>query len=223
MLLWSQSFFSASSTCFVNVRNGIYALARNYSAADSIRQLLKTKGFPVAGIDKYAADAKRWLQTHTPSAVVVGSELIDATGLEMMRIVREKHPKARRVLYVCETDLDYAKAVLDEGVHGLLSPDALVDDLIACMKTVMAGGHYVFGRHREALERRFGTRAFLSDREMEILELVKQGLTSRRVADRLHISIHTVGNHRCNMMRKLGLQGPKALENYVIKQRLPKR
>lgn len=57
----------------------------------------------------------------------------------------------------------------------------------------------------------------LSEREIEILELLAEGLSSPQIADRLFLSVHTVRTHRKNIIKKLGLAGGYELLLYAVK------
>ena len=63
------------------------------------------------------------------------------------------------------------------------------------------------------------TKGVLTKRQIEILELIAQGKTSREIADLLFIGIHTVDTHRKNMVRILGLQGKGELLRYALEKK----
>lgn len=194
-------------------------IGRNLAAADSLRYVLEHEGYVVAGISKCAIGTLDRVKENPPAVLVIGSELDNMTALEIIRIMNRQHPAVRRIVFVREAEAEYAKAALDEGVEGLLSPDCLVKDILECAATVCGGGHYVYGPHRRNIMSKLGPCAMLSNREWQIFGLVGQGATSQQIADDLFISINTVIRHRANMADKLGLTGPNALALYAAQHR----
>ena len=201
----------------------IFLLGRNLSAADCIRRILEYEGYLVAGIGKHGSEVLKLVDAEPPDILMVGSELEDAAGLSVMRMVGRQHPDTKRILFVCEADTELAREALDEGVNGLLSPDGLMPDLLECVAAVYAGKDYIYGPHRAALTKRFGPQMWLTPGERKVFDLVGDGLTSPQIADRLFISKNTVNHHRANMAAKLGLSGPNALALYAARYHNGKR
>ena len=74
------------------------------------------------------------------------------------------------------------------------------------------------------LRQRFGIdtatgHLILSPREQQVLEKVVEGLSSKQIGEQLDVSLHTVDNHRRNIIQKLGLSGRNALERYVLRKK----
>ena len=121
-----------------------FLVGRNLGAADSIRYILEHEGYTVAGIGKHAAEVLPRIEAKPPDILMVGSELDDATGLELMRKVGRQHPDTKRILFVREADTELAKEALEDGVNGLLSPDGLMTDLLEFVAAVYAGKDYIY-------------------------------------------------------------------------------
>ncbi|MEP3389292.1 MAG: response regulator transcription factor, partial [Reichenbachiella sp.] len=101
------------------------------------------------------------------------------------------------------------------GAFGYLIKNADENELIAAIEAVALGKKYF---NSEISELMIGNMALegeshkkLSDREMEVLELVSEGRTTKEIADQLFVSARTVDTHRVNMMKKLSVQNTAEL------------
>jgi len=140
-------------------------------------------------------------------------------------IVRE--PKLRRVVAIAETsDADVISALYQAGAFGLLHRTSSGKDLVDAILTVMRSSHYIPPNLSPALMerlRRFKSnpngRAFesLSRRELEVLRLLANGLTSRAIAEVLGISIKTAETHRSHIMSKLDFGSIAELTRYALR------
>ena len=180
----------------------------------------------VAGTAGSTSEALALVEAATPDIVVSDLTLPDQSGLELIKNLKALHP-ALPVLVVSMHDEDiYAERVLGAGGRGYLMKDSAVENISTAIRTVLAGGVYVSpaatarfletmtGSHEERytlpLQR-------LSDREIEVFELIGHGKNSHEIADQLRIATRTVDTHRRHIREKLRLSDSNAVLAYAIK------
>jgi len=161
-----------------------------------------------------------------PDIVVSDLTLPDQSGLELIKDLKVRQPHLP-VLVVSMHDEDiYAERVLRAGGRGYLMKDSAVGNISAAIRTVLDGGVYVSrtttNRFLETMSGNSSEKfAFplqrLSDREVEVFELIGQGKNGHEIAAQLHISTRTVDTHRRHIREKLRLADSSALLAYAIK------
>jgi two-component system NarL family response regulator len=153
------------------------------------------------------------------------------SGLEVVEKIRAVAPEARVVLLTASESEEDLLTALKTGARGYVVKDTpfprLIDSITAvaeggaALSPVMAGKlfdvcHQLL-RHQELLQARKPT---LTGREIEVLQLVAQGMTSREIGNTLYISENTVKNHIRNILDKLGLHSRNEAVLYAIRENL---
>ncbi|MCA9495017.1 MAG: response regulator transcription factor [Myxococcales bacterium] len=157
--------------------------------------------------------------------VIVDLSLPDGHGLSLIPQIVAHHPDVRILVLSMHDELVFADRCLQAGAHGYVSkvepPSAILDALRRIWSGKLAVGERVV---ELALERLAGPRADrprrLSNREEEVFDLMGQGLTTRAIADRLHISVKTVETHLARLREKLGANNKTELSRMAYARRL---
>ncbi len=119
----------------------------------------------------------------------------------------------------------YAERVLKAGAHGYFTKEEGAEKAVGAIRQVLQGRAYLTGRLAErmletmtgfAKSKNAGTVESLSDRELEVLELIGRGLGSAEIAHRLKLSVKTIESHRENIKTKLGLRRATELVQYAF-------
>ncbi len=192
---------------------------------------LSAAGFEVVGEGTTAPDAVQQAKELQPDIVLLDILMPGGSGLEVIGDILLVSPSSKVLLLTAsESEADLLAGV-KAGARGYLTKDIPVPELIAAIDAVAAGGaalsptmagklidvaHQLFG-HRELLALRQPT---LTGREIEVLELVAQGNTSRQIAELLFISQNTVKNHIRNILDKLGLHSRNEAVLYAAREDL---
>lgn len=143
-----------------------------------------------------------------PAVVLVDYRLPDGTGAELAQQLRADQPEAAIVMITASADRRVLGQALEAGCIGFVSKNADRADLTDAIRAAATGESYFTRdvlKHLVHLHRyeQLDTEE-LSDREVEVLQLVADGLTARAIADQLYLSEHTVKNHIRHAMAKLG-------------------
>jgi DNA-binding NarL/FixJ family response regulator len=141
--------------------------------------------------------------------------------------VMRKLPSLRIIGIVHECDVNQVKRLIKLGIHGHLMNDCDKDEIIDSVKSCAKGDKFFCGQVLDKLNWSEGQESShgcdpinISERELEVLQLIAEGLTTKQIADKLHLSFHTVMTHRKNMMAKLGLNNTAGLIVYAVKENL---
>jgi DNA-binding NarL/FixJ family response regulator len=141
--------------------------------------------------------------------VILDLSLPDGHGLSLIPQLLALHPVARILVLSMHDELVFADRCLQAGAHGYVSKSAAPEAILEGLRRIWQGRLAVGERVVDlALERMASGRAAaaprLSNREEEVLDLLGQGLSTRAIAERLHVSVKTVETHVARLREKLG-------------------
>jgi DNA-binding NarL/FixJ family response regulator len=178
------------------------------------------------------SEAKRQLDLHRPDLMVVDITLPDGSGVDLVKQVRSTHPELKILVSSVHDDVLYAERCLKAGALGYINKREAADEIIAAIRRVLSGRVYVSPEISERLLNRVARGASeptgsavesLSDRELEVFELIGKGATTGEVAEKLHLSTKTIETHRENIKAKLALKSGaelvRAAVTWVIENR----
>ena len=139
---------------------------------------------------------------YQPDVSLMDMRMPGTSGYEAVSKIRKDFPDARIVaISTYGGDEDIRRAFL-AGVRAYLTKDVLQDELIHAIRTVHARGEYLSDAVAAVLAA-WSPRTELSARELEVLDLIVQGLSNKQIAFSLNIAQHTVKNHVKNILSKL--------------------
>jgi DNA-binding NarL/FixJ family response regulator len=169
---------------------------------DGLAVLLERRGFSVLGCATTAADGEEVIAERHPDVAVVGVDLPDERGTELVRRLNGQTNGTKFVIYTGLSDPDLLGAAFRSGARGLVAKPAGLSVLVDALREVWRGGRYFDPRFSKSGDGNGGTKA-LSEREAEILAMLARGLTGEEIAQRLVLSPETVRTHVRNAMGKL--------------------
>jgi DNA-binding NarL/FixJ family response regulator len=169
---------------------------------DGLAVLLERRGFEVLGCATTGARGEEVIREQRPDLAVVGVDLPDERGTELVRRISGNGVDSKCVIYTGLTDPNLLEAAYRAGARGLVAKPAGLPVLVEALREVWRGGRYFDPSFRQGNDSE-GVKA-LSSRESEILGLLAEGLTGEQIAKRLVLSPETVRTHVRNAMEKLG-------------------
>lgn len=173
-----------------------------------------------------AKEAMKGIQKEKPELILVDISLEETSGLELTKSILIKYPKMLILIISMYDESIYVERVLRAGARGYLSKREASNNIIVAIRQVLAGEIYVSKKWKEKLLNHYAdqgkttiTQLFetLSDRELEVLQLISQGHSTNGIAEILHISAKTVESHNANIKNKLDLKNSHELIRYAVK------
>ncbi|MCX5682235.1 MAG: response regulator transcription factor [Planctomycetota bacterium] len=168
-------------------------------------------------------EALKAISACVPDLAVVDLSLDGRSGLELIRDIKDRYPKVIVLVLSIHDEPGYAKRSLQAGARGYVMKHEATDNVILAIRRVLGGDIYLSDRLASKLLSAVaagGAEASpvegLSDREVEVLELIGKGVATREIAERLHVSVKTVEAHRANIKEKLRLEGATELAHYAF-------
>jgi DNA-binding NarL/FixJ family response regulator len=161
-----------------------------------------------------------------PDLVIVDLALPDVSGIELIRDLKSRHPHITILALSMHDEEIYAERALRAGASGYVMKGQPPQEVIAALRRVLGGGLYVSEAMAAAMVERTvrpgradapSPVASLTDRELEVLTLVGEGLAPREIAAKLHLSVHTVETHRSHIREKLDLPDAAALRRFAVR------
>lgn len=159
-----------------------------------------------------------------PDAAIVDLTLKGGGGLELIKQIRAQAPRLKLLVFTMRDEAIYAERALKAGADGYLTKEEGTEKAIQALRLLMAGKRYVSdGVAQKLMDNLVGKPVAsdrglesLTDRELEVLEALGNGLGSREIAEKLHLSIKTIESHREHMKAKLGLTRATELVSYAF-------
>ena len=182
--------------------------------------------FKVIGETSNGEDAVTFVKNKNPDIILMDINMSPINGFEATKLIRQISPSAKIIGVSMHSMPAYAKRMLHSGAMGYVTKNSTKEELIEAIIEVYNGQNYICSEvknilaHQELEENNRPDLNNLSRRELEIGELIKDGLSSREIADKLDISLKTVEVHRYNILKKLHLKNTAALVNFINSQGL---
>jgi DNA-binding NarL/FixJ family response regulator len=167
-------------------------------------------------------EATEMIKLKRPDIVLLDINLPDASGLDAVPLIRKFSPGTKIIGVSMFNQPAYAKKMLRLGAKGYVTKNSSHDEMLKAIEEVMKGGVYVCAEIKNILSDQLlvdeinePTVKDLSLREIEIVKLIKDGLSSKEISANLNISVRTVEVHRHNILRKLKLKNTPSLINFI--------
>ena len=204
------------------LRTGLIQLIRGQPDLDCI------------GVADNTADAKQLVEKSVPDLMILDLRLKSGDALDLIKTLRVEHPKIKVLVFSQYNELIFAERTLRAGALGYVMKENATEELLRAIQKILAGDIYVSERLaatfiRRSLERKPSVSGTgierLSDRELQVFQLIGASYSTREIADEFHLSVKTIETHRENIKSKLGLENATELnrfaEAWTVKNLLP--
>jgi Response regulator containing a CheY-like receiver domain and an HTH DNA-binding domain len=178
--------------------------------------------FLVIGETNNADEAVEIAKEKKPKIILMDINMTPVNGFEATKLVRKFSPGSKVIGISMHSMPAYARRMLQIGAMGYVTKNSSKDELLTAIAEVNSGKKYVCEEVKnilaqQELEEDGGQPDMnvLSRREIDIVQLIKEGLSSKEIAHKLDISLKTVEVHRYNILKKLNLKNTAALVNFI--------
>lgn len=168
--------------------------------------ILKSSGqVEILGTGGSSAEAIKLLSQNQPDILLCDYNLPDETGLALVQKVRRIYPAVKIIILSMHSEAYLVKEILKEGIQGYVLKKDTQEELLAALEAVNAGRMYFSNEINAILMKSLhdpGEEKLLTERELEILQLIALECNNKQISERLFISERTVETHRKNIFRK---------------------
>ncbi len=178
------------------------------------------EGMSVCATAETPAGALDQIKATNPAIAVVDLSLKEGSGLDLIKDIKIRFPNVAVLVLSMRDDSFYAERALRAGAMGYITKEEATDRIVAGIRRVLAGEVYLTDSlSAQLLGRMVDKNASLetspinelTDRELQVFELIGQGKTTREIAKNLNLSIKTVESHREHIKNKLNLSNATEL------------
>lgn len=197
---------------------------------DGIKLMLQ----PQAGIE-VVAEAENGdevidlLDEHPVDVVVMDINMPEMDGISTTKQVKEKYPPVKILALTMSSDDSHIRQMVQAGASGYIMKSAGRDELKMAIQDVMKGKHYFSDQATQSimmdLVKNKGKSVdpepiHITERELEVLQLIIKEFTNQEIAEKLYISPRTVDAHRRNLLQKTGARNTAGLVKYAFRHNL---
>jgi DNA-binding NarL/FixJ family response regulator len=183
----------------------------------------------VCGQAEGVNDALDAVKSSVPDLAIIDIALKEGHGIDLVKDIKSRFPNVKMLVLSAYKESLYAERALRAGAMGYLNKQETGDKIFDAIRTVLAGDRYV----SEEMTKRLVSQAIgvadpskaspvetLSDRELEVFQLIGEGLTTGAIARRLHLSPHTIDTHREKIKQKLNVRTANELQREATQWQL---
>lgn len=179
----------------------------------------------VCGEAETIFDALKAIEQLHPDVAVVDISLKGESGVDLIKDVRIRFPDLPVLTLSMYDEAIYAERVLRAGARGYVTKEEASEKVLTAIRCVLSGKIFLSERmSAKMLSKLVGGRTEtpglsvdrLSDRELQVFELIGRGMSTRMIAETLHLSIKTVESHRANIKEKLQIENATELLQQAI-------
>ena len=181
--------------------------------------------FAVCGEASGAGEARQVVAAARPDVAIIDLALPDGSGLDLIKEFKAKWPAMKLLVLSMHDESLFAERALRAGAVGYVSKQEASRTIVQAVRTILSGKLYLSPNMTELVVQRAFVSGVdvsrspvdrLTDREMEVFELIGQGLSSRQIAVKLGVSPKTVETHREHVKEKLELTTGAELAKYAV-------
>ena len=197
---------------------------------DGLKSMLHdVNGFEVVGEANNGKDLVRIVETISVDVALTDIDMPVMNGIEAIKEIRKVNSDIKLVALTMHNEKALVQKVIEAGANGYLLKNADRDEFIEAIGKVLEGHQYFSSEVTMTLLDKSPTSssgmthydlAQLTEREIEILKLVAEGLSNKEIGEQLFISHRTVDTHRTNLMKKLDVHNVAGLIRFAMKNGL---
>jgi DNA-binding NarL/FixJ family response regulator len=180
----------------------------------------------VCGQVRDAYSALDAIEKLRPDVAVVDIALGGSSGIELLKDIKVRRPELPALVLSMHDEALYAERSLHAGAKGYVMKQEQPEVLLRAIREILHGRVFLSDKVKDAIVSRLGGVATegettplvqqLSDRELQIFEMIGEGYATHEIAERLHLSMKTVASHREHIKQKLNLKAGEELVRYAI-------
>jgi DNA-binding NarL/FixJ family response regulator len=174
----------------------------------------------VIGTSSTLSECRTALASQNPDVLLLDINLPDGNGVDFCVEIKQKYPNLKVLILTTHNEYSIARRVMDNGASGYILKNALSEEVIIGIETVMSGKIFLCDEIDILMKNRNENPIWLTVREQELLRFIVNGFTNQEIADKMFLSIETIKTYRKNLILKLGTKNSMSLVKMAIEQKL---
>jgi DNA-binding NarL/FixJ family response regulator len=179
----------------------------------------------VCGSAVDVSKAKALIKSEQPELVILDLSLKNSNGMELLKDLTNYYKHIYVLVLSMHEESIHAERCLLAGAMGYVMKHEAIESVIKAIRQIFAGKKYISHRIMENLLNKLGDKSAqgqdspvqsLSDRELEIFQMIGKGFSSGQIAVQLNLSVKTIGAHRERIKQKLGLKTSSEMVRYAV-------
>ncbi|MGD9216169.1 MAG: response regulator transcription factor [Desulfobacteraceae bacterium] len=186
----------------------------------------KEEDLLVVGSEETAKGALKTIETLQPNFLIVDISLKDSDGIELVQEIHRHRPELPMLVLSMYDESLYAERAIVAGARGYVMKQEAINVVVKAIRHVLAGSIYASDDVKEKVFTRLVSKKMdrndtsaldsLTNRELEVFRLIGNGLSTKEIADRMHLSHKTIGTYRENIKTKLKLKHYTELVHFAV-------
>ena len=183
----------------------VFIVDDHYMIIEGMRSMLQNeKGIELIGHATNANSCMAFLQMQQPDVILMDISMPDKNGIDLCKEVKERYPAIAVIGLSTFNQQSFIKKMMENGALGYVLKNASLKELLEAIETVAKGKNYLSHEAAQAMIQHSDSnnKPVLTRREIEVLQLIAEGLTNHEIAEQLFVSVFTVDTHRKNLLAK---------------------
>ena len=183
----------------------VFIVDDHYMIIEGMRSMLQNeKGIELIGHATNANSCMAFLQMQQPDVILMDISMPDKNGIDLCKQVKERYPAIAIIGLSTFNQQSFIKKMMENGALGYVLKNASLKELLEAIETVAKGKNYLSHEAAQAMIQHSDSnnKPVLTRREIEVLQLIAEGLTNHEIAEQLFVSVFTVDTHRKNLLAK---------------------
>lgn len=198
---------------------------------DGIKSILDNKhGFEIVAEAVDGREAVDLCRDTQIDLVLMDINMPDMSGIKATKKIKDQNPETKVLALTMMKEDEHIRQMIQAGASGYILKNSGHEELVKAIETVMKGKHYFSSDATYAVmkdlvksggkRRGSGDPNDLTERELEVLELITHEFTNQEIAEKLTISVRTVDAHRRNILQKTGARNTAGLVRFALENEL---
>ena len=192
---------------------------------DGLRILLEQEGLKVIGEASDGHEAIQLVHELSPDVAVLELSMPLMNGISVARALHRDGLPTRIIVLTVHAERQYVLEALRAGIKGYVLKSCAAEELVRAIREVMRGCTFLAAEISDVLVEAYLNKVdvrseFLSPRELQVLQLIAEGKSTKEAAGMLNIGSRTAETHRSHIMRKLELHNTASLVRYAVRRGL---
>ncbi|MDF2380888.1 response regulator transcription factor [Nostoc ellipsosporum NOK] len=198
----------------------VFVVDDHYMVVEGLRTMLgDAEGIEWLGQAMNVESCRAFLSRQQPDIILMDIQLPDGNGIDLCREVKGKYPGVFVIALTTFNQYGFIQKMMETGASGYLLKNASKDELLEAFRVVMKGKQYLSREAGRLLQKQEDDGGpVLTRREIQVLQLIAEGMTNQEIADKIFVSLNTAITHRKNLLAKFQAKNTATLIRMAAQQ-----